>query len=176
MIDTDRLRFLPVTAQEAAACQKILADPDMGRWSGLPTGLSRTAAEHFVNGMVRLHTERRGIALAVWHQETVIGFARISNLRHKTGAATLSYEIGVPYWRQGFGTEIVQALVRLGHDTLRLNRLDARVFCGNPPGARVVEKAGFQLEGTLREDGDLHGTRRDIWLYARLKRDPLPAN
>ena len=42
-------------------------------------------------------------------------------------------------------------------------------FARNLPSCRVLEKAGFQLEGTLRQNAVKDGEVLDMKLYARLR-------
>jgi RimJ/RimL family protein N-acetyltransferase len=61
--------------------------------------------------------------------------------------------------------------VRFGFEELNLARLQAWVFAINEPSVRVLEKAGFAYEGTLREKVDF-GTRRvDDHVYGLLRRE-----
>jgi ribosomal-protein-alanine N-acetyltransferase len=55
------------------------------------------------------------------------------------------------HWGKGLMTEAVRAVVACGHQTFRLNRIDAWTMPGNAASDRVLEKSGFQYEGTLRQ-------------------------
>jgi len=48
-------------------------------------------------------------------------------------------------------TEAVKAVVRCGFDHFYLNRIEAWTLPGNLASDRVLEKAGFRYEGTLRQ-------------------------
>ena len=51
---------------------------------------------------------------------------------------------------------------------LNLLRLFALPFAGNVASARVLEKAGYALEGRLRASCVKYGVPRDQLLYARV--------
>ena len=71
------------------------------------------------------------------------------------GAATLMYlpddpEIGWTvhrnYWRQGYGTEIGDTMLKLGFDTLCLRRIIAGCNANNRGSYRIMEKIGMRRE------------------------------
>ena len=55
-------------------------------------------------------------------------------------------------------------------DTLDLNRVQAETDTRNVASARVLEKLGFEREGTLREDCVVNGEVSDSWVYGLLRR------
>lgn len=80
-------------------------------------------------------------------------------------------EIG--YWcRTGFGgqgliTEAVQAITAFALDTLGMHRIVSLPDVENGPSRRVVERAGYRLEGVMRHDRKTFtGQLRDTCLYA----------
>lgn len=50
-----------------------------------------------------------------------------------------------------------------------LRRLDVVPFACNPASARVLEKAGYRCEGTLRQSVIKDGQILDQWVYAILR-------
>jgi [ribosomal protein S5]-alanine N-acetyltransferase len=69
----------------------------------------------------------------------------------RSGTAELGYWLGENYWRQGYMTEVVKAIVPHAFECFDLHRLEAYHFGWNPASGRVLVKAGFRLEGRLRE-------------------------
>lgn len=55
------------------------------------------------------------------------------------------------YWGHGYTTEPAAAVVRLGFQALKLNRICARHLASNAASARVLAKVGMQRAGMLRE-------------------------
>jgi RimJ/RimL family protein N-acetyltransferase len=62
-------------------------------------------------------------------------------------------------------------MLRWLYATLDLNRVEAELDTRNKASARVLEKLGFRLEGTKREDCIVSGEVSDSWIYGLLKRD-----
>ena len=98
-----------------------------------------------------------------------IGFqTRTDDLRH---SAALGYWLGKPFWGRGVMTNAVKTMTAYGFETLGLVRIDARVSKGNDASARVLEKAGYKLEGLLRKVALKSGRPTDHFLYAILRED-----
>ncbi|MCC6744529.1 MAG: GNAT family N-acetyltransferase [Acidobacteria bacterium] len=86
--------------------------------------------------------------------------------------AELGYWIAVSHWGHGIATAAVRAVTEYAFTTHPdLRRVWAVPFASNPASARVLEKAGFVLEGTLRESVVKDGRVLDLWMYSILRRD-----
>jgi RimJ/RimL family protein N-acetyltransferase len=85
--------------------------------------------------------------------------------------AEIGYWLGEPFWGRGFATAAVKAISAYAFATFGLRRLQATVFEWNPASARVLEKAGYRLEGRLRDSIVKEGRTGDSLLYARLRSD-----
>ena len=70
--------------------------------------------------------------------------------RQYGSARSLGYALGVGYWGRGYMTEAVRAVVRFGFDRMGLDLISATCYPDNPGSRRVLEKCGFQYEGTLQ--------------------------
>jgi RimJ/RimL family protein N-acetyltransferase len=66
-------------------------------------------------------------------------------------SAELGYWLGRAHWGRGVATAAVEAICGYGFATLGLRRIYACVFEPNTASTRVLEKAGFQLEGRHRQ-------------------------
>ena len=75
-----------------------------------------------------------------------VGFPDITEGRK----AEIGYWLARPYWGQGIMTEVVRCLCSFAFDEYKLFRIEGHVLATNPRSGRVLRKAGFDLEGTLR--------------------------
>jgi ribosomal-protein-alanine N-acetyltransferase len=80
--------------------------------------------------------------------------------------AEIGYWLAEPYWGRGIMTEAVRAIAEYGFTTFEIARIEADVFARNVASARVLEKAGFTLEGVLRNRITKDGGTMDALLYA----------
>jgi RimJ/RimL family protein N-acetyltransferase len=84
--------------------------------------------------------------------------------------AEVGYWLGVPFWGRGIVTAAVRAITVYAFATHpELERLYAVPFLTNPASARVLEKAGYRLEGILRRSAIKDGQVLDQWMYAILR-------
>ena len=81
-------------------------------------------------------------------------------------SAELGYWLGEPYWGRGITTEAVIAVTRYAIEQHGLVRIFALPYAWNPASARVLEKAGYVLEGRLRRAVIKDGEIIDQLLYA----------
>ena len=68
--------------------------------------------------------------------------------------------IGEPeYWSKGYGTDVMNVLLRFAFTEINLRRVTLTVFEYNPRAIRSYEKAGFRHEGHLRNYLNREGHR-----------------
>lgn len=144
-LTTARLTLRPVAHAivDADDALIVLGGPDMTRLSGLPAIHTRQAAWDFVNGMVAYNASGQGIALSIHTTTTLVGFIRLMNIDTVRSQATLSFEIGQPYWGNGYATEAVGETVRYGKANLNLAYLHANVHPANHASRHVLAKCGI---------------------------------
>jgi ribosomal-protein-alanine N-acetyltransferase len=65
--------------------------------------------------------------------------------------AEIGYWLGREYWGKGIATEAVIKLTQLVFADSKLQRLYAPVFSANKASMRVLEKAGYKLEGIFEK-------------------------
>jgi len=96
-----------------------------------------------------------------------IGFERLPDVHRMT--AEIGCWIGEPFWGKGVATTAVIEASEYGFATLELARIQAAVFEWNGASMRVLEKAGFVLEGRLRRSVLKDGRLIDSFIYARVR-------
>jgi len=84
-------------------------------------------------------------------------------------SATIGYWLGEPFWGRGIATEALRAVTDYAFERFDICRLQAGVFDWNPASARVLEKAGYILEGRARLGVFKDGRLGDRLLYALVR-------
>jgi RimJ/RimL family protein N-acetyltransferase len=82
--------------------------------------------------------------------------------------AELGYWLAEPYWGQGIATEAVLKFCDDAFERFGLLRIYAEPYASNSASCRVLQKAGFSLEGRLRKSVIKDGKILDQLLYAKL--------
>ncbi len=85
--------------------------------------------------------------------------------------AEVGYSLLNAYCGQGYGGEALAALCHFLFDECGFHKLKASVVEGNIASRRILEKNGFLLEGTLRDDYFLRGHWVNNWVFGRLSVD-----
>ena len=96
-----------------------------------------------------------------------IGIFRQSNIHRRT--AELGYYIAEEYWGKGIMTEAVRQICEYVFSKSDIIRIFAEPFAYNIASCRVLEKAGFQCEGTLRSNALKNGKVIDMKMYSKIK-------
>lgn len=97
-----------------------------------------------------------------------IGYTRHTDVERI--GAEVGYWLGRAFWGRGIATAALQlttAHAFAAHAELR--RLWAVPFVSNLASARVLEKAGYTREGTLRQSAIKDGRVLDQWIYGILR-------
>lgn len=74
------------------------------------------------------------------------------------------------YWSKGYGTDVMNILLRFAFTEINLRRVTLTVFEYNPRAIRSYEKAGFRHEGRVRQVVNREGRRWDV-LYMGILRE-----
>jgi RimJ/RimL family protein N-acetyltransferase len=98
-----------------------------------------------------------------------IGNAWLWDIDRRNRKAELRVVVGDSGARgHGLGSEAIDRLCRHGFEQLDLHRIYSFVLGINPAGCRAFERAGFTLEGTLRDDRWTGDGFVDAYLLARV--------
>ena len=114
----------------------------------------------------------------------LIGFTTYSALDGDNGSVMFHITIGErDAWGRGMGTEATRLMLGHAFERLGLHRVGLTVFSYNVRAIRAYQKAGFTIEGRLREaimrDGRYFdevqmGILAEEWLEARYGGVPVP--
>lgn len=80
--------------------------------------------------------------------------------------AEIGYWLGRRFWGRGVASEAVRAVTAYAFAELGMHRVFAVPFDGNAASNRVLERAGYVLEGRMRRSAVKDGAVLDQWLYA----------
>jgi RimJ/RimL family protein N-acetyltransferase len=122
-----------------------------------------------------LKGEAIGLAITDPGDTEFLGSTLLFNFDWNEGVAEIGFWAAP--WARGRGvcTRAVLLTSNWAFDALGIGRIQGLTHTDNPGAHRVLERAGYQREGTLRgleRDGDV---RIDQVSFARLATDPQPA-
>lgn len=175
-LTTERLLLRPFTTGDAGAVHTACQDPEIPRWTSVPSPYTYEHAEGFVGQ----------ICPDGWRDDTMYNFAVTTKdggqlvgamglVRLELSAPQRQAELG--YWTVkelrglGYTVEAARAVVRWGFEDLAVERMEWGAEAGNEGSRAVALKTGFRMEGTMRAKLVFEGTRRDIWWGSLLPSD-----
>lgn len=138
---------------------------------GLPYPYTEQDGADFISAMLS-EDENQTFAFAITVDNKAIGSIgvfRQGNIHKQT--AELGYYIAEEYWGKGIMTEAVKQVCEYVFGKSDIIRIYAEPFAYNAASCRVLEKAGFHYEGTLRSNAVKNGNVIDMKMYSLLKTD-----
>ena len=138
---------------------------------GLPYPYTEQDGKEFISAMLSAD-ESETFAFAITVDNMVIGsigIFRQGNIHRQT--AELGYYIAEEYWGKGIMTEAVKQICEYVFANSDIIRIYAEPFAYNIASCRVLEKVGFQYEGTLRSNAVKNGKVIDMKMYSLIKEE-----
>ena len=134
---------------------------------GLPYPYTPEDGEEYILSMLAAD-ETKTFAITL-EDEVIgsIGVFRCDNIHFRT--AELGYYIGEDYWGKGYATAAVKQICGYIFTNTDIIRIFAEPFAHNAASRRVLEKAGFRLEGILRGNAVKNGAVLDMAMYALVR-------
>jgi len=87
--------------------------------------------------------------------------------------ASVGYDLLPEYWGKGLGTKLIEKFTDYILINTFLNRVEAQTHPDNLSSAKVLRKAGFIYEGTLRQNFWINGQFDNAFLFSKIKEDVL---
>lgn len=104
-----------------------------------------------------------------------IGITGLLGINCKHGTAECTCVIGEKkFWGKGLGSIVHSLLLQFAFEELGLNKVWGTVYTNNVAIIRIVEKLGFKIEGTLRQEKMIAGKRIDLHRIGVLKKEFTP--
>ncbi len=171
VLETDRLRLRMFSLEDAPAFFTYASDEQVTHYITWPTHRSLGQSTEFIRGVLDWYEAQEVAYWAIIHkaENKLIGSCGLFDWQIRHQRAELAFVLARPYWGQGYTAEAVAAVIRLGFETMNLNRVEAKCVVENTGSARVMEKAGLTYEGTLRDYMLLKGQLRHLKVYSILR-------
>ncbi|MGH2455984.1 MAG: GNAT family N-acetyltransferase [Candidatus Limnocylindria bacterium] len=173
VLRSERIYLRPAERADLPDFVRWFADAETTRHLALRAPFSLAMEEKWFEGMV----ERQGksdyhFVICLAADGRAIGTAGLHGLDLENGHAEFGISIGEKgEWSRGYGTEALNAICDFGFGALRLERIDLHVNAPNLRAQRSYRKAGFQLEGTLRNAQFAEGRHEDVLLMSLLRQE-----
>ena len=171
-LETDRLLLRELTYDDAEALFACFSSAEVMRFYGSEPMHSLMQAENLIELFSKRYEEKTAIRWGIERKgkSGIIGTIGFNSWNPKNKRAEIGYELHPDHWRRGYVSEALAAVLFYGFEALDLNRVGAVVFPENEASNRLLQKAGFEREGLLKEYICQNGIAHDTFVYSLLKK------
>ena len=153
-LETERLILRRFTESDAEAAFKNWTSSDAVtkflRWE---TYRDISAMRDYINFQLENYkkTDTYDWAIVLKELGEPIGSMGAVAFNEKARSVEIGYCIGEKWWRRGYTSEALSAVIRFFFEEVGVNRVYSEHDPRNPNSGRVMEKCGMKYEGTLRQ-------------------------
>lgn len=170
-LETERLTLRMWSKKDAADLYEYAKNPNVGPNAGWKPHDSIMESRQIIKSIFW-----ENMCWAIVDKETgkVIGSIGLENDRFRpdVNSKELGYSLSEDHWGKGLMTEAAKCMVQYAFEVLKLDVLMIRTGDANQRSQRVIEKCGFQYEGTLRRTYRIYdGTIREVRCYSILREE-----
>ncbi len=137
--------------EDFPAMKAAMADPEVGRLTGSHAPVDDERALEWLRTR-KDQPDRLDLAIVDKATGETVGEAVLNEYDPDNQACNFRILIGPNGRDRGLGTEATRLIVGYGLEVLGLHRISLGVYAFNPRAQRAYEKAGFVVEGRLRDD------------------------
>ena len=172
MIYGGRLRLRATERDDLKHYYEWVNDPEVTRGLSMYLPMSTRDEEKWFEAQLEKAAVERPLAVELRQGDgwKLIGNCGVFDIDWRSGSAELGIMIGdKSVWNQGLGTQVMTLLLRHCFETLNLNRAFLRVDGENARARRSYEKAGFVVEGCMRQAAFKQGKYDDVYIMSVLR-------
>ena len=164
----------PWTPEDAAAVHAACQDPEIQRWTTVPSPYHHADAVRYVTSAAPAAWLEGGGVFAVEKPDGLLA-GSIGAHGMRDGVAHVGYWTAAGARGRGITSDALRTLTCWLLRDRGAARVELVVEPANVASARVAEAAGFSVEGVLRQRVLIHGRRADVVMYSLLPTDPAAA-
>ncbi len=153
-LETERLILRRFTESDAEAAFKNWTSSDAVtkflRWE---TYRDISVMRDYINFQLEKYkkTDTYDWAIVLKELGEPIGSMGAVAFNERARSVEIGYCIGEKWWRRGYTSEALSAVIRFFFEEVGVNRVYSEHDPRNPNSGRVMEKCGMKYEGTLRQ-------------------------
>ena len=170
----------PSDVSETSNYYRWLNDPEVTR-NYRPYGIFPLSVEKLLESVTNAIKNPDIVTLAIMlpvdgEEPVHIGAIQLGPINWLNRFAEIGYSVDRPYWGKGYGTEAVKLMRDYAFNILDLHKLTAGAYAVNKGSIRILEKAGFTIEGTHTNQFLLDSVYTDAVLLGMINPNHLVKN
>jgi [ribosomal protein S5]-alanine N-acetyltransferase len=153
VIETDRLLLRQLRSSDSADVFHYFSMDEVTKYYDLESFTAVEQAEQLIEKFNQRFENNQGYrwGITLKAEDRVIGSCGFHSWEKRHFRAEIGYELSPEYWRKGIMAEVLRAVLQYGFSQLEINRIQAFIDRDNVSSRKLLEKAGFKEEGTLKD-------------------------
>ncbi|HET6991288.1 MAG TPA: GNAT family N-acetyltransferase, partial [Bacteroidia bacterium] len=154
VLQTERLTLRRITRDDAEIIFKMRSDPEITRYSDRFPPRSIDEIHDMITRIEEgvITNERISWALSPKGGQEFMGTISFHDTNRQHHRAEVGYQLLSRYWRKGFMSEAMNAVIDYGFNRMNLHSIEANINPNNIPSKNLLLKYGFVQEAFFREN------------------------
>ena len=169
-LETERLILRAWTLEDLDDFYEYAKHPNVGPMAGWQPHSSKEISLNILKGFIE---EGEVWAITLKENGKAIGSLGIHSDKKRRdidNVKSMGYVLSTDYWGKGYMTEAVKCVIKYVFEEMNLDLLSIYHYPFNIRSKRVIEKCGFEYEGTQRQSSKIYdGQVLDDVCYSILK-------
>ncbi len=172
-LDAPRVRLRWLAADDVDALFDVFSDETMMRYWSSPAMQDRAEAEALLLKIHRGFADKSAYQWGIERKDDgrLLGTCTLFHIHAGNQRAEIGYALASAYWKRGYMSEALTAMLDYAFGPMALRRLEADVDPRNSNSMRIVGRLGFHQEGLLRERWNVGGEIQDSAVLGLLARE-----
>jgi RimJ/RimL family protein N-acetyltransferase len=164
-----QITLRPWTEADVAALTAACQDPEIPRWTVVPSPYTERHAREFIRNADGDREAGTGLHLAIVDEDgALLGAVGLASLDWDQCNGEIGYWIARTARQRSVGSRASRLRAIWALTVLGLERLELLAHPENEPSQRLARRAGFTREGLLRKYRRRHGEREDLVIFSLL--------
>ncbi len=173
VIETKRLILRKPTDDDIIPMLELCQDEEVMLYYGKELYKEEKQSKDELDWFIKIWKEGTGLRwiISLKEDEKLIGDIGFYDYEKKHRKTEVGYKLASAHWKKGYMSEALEAVLEYVYKETDVNRTQALVDPRNPPSYLLLEKYGFQKEGTLRDYEFEKGDYVDLIMLSVLRRE-----
>ena len=174
-LETERLLLTELRVDDEADLFSLFSNPSVVEYYDLDVFREHSQAANLISLFKSRYEEQQGIRWAIRLKLSgrLIGTCGFNSWSSKMHNAVIGYDLLPEFWRQGYSSEAVRAIISAGFAGKlpcgELHRVQADTVPGNSASESLLRQLGFKEEGLRRECGYWKNKYHDLKCFGLLR-------
>ena len=167
-LSTERLILRKLVYSDKNDIFSYAKNPEVSKYVIWETHETEFDSLEFLNIVYEAYNKNRpapwGIQLK--NDSRIIGTAGFVDWDKEKKEAEIGYALSQKHWNKGFITEAVKEIIKFGFENMDLEKITSRCKPENTGSYKILEKCGFDYDGTVKKQFFMKGSLHDMRMYS----------